>query len=108
MLRIFPSPLYSGERGRGEGEATWCPVATQDPYGIGPFSGSPPHPQPLSPEYGGEGSASATLFRCKDVVDFINPAWGFVVILHCNTFGVGSNRAQIVPECAAATPGFAL
>src|SRR5262249_51363576 len=38
----FPSPPYSGERGRSEGD--------EPPYA------SPPHPRPLSPEYGGEGT----------------------------------------------------
>ena len=37
----IPSPLYSGERGRGEG--------------VEPPHAMPPHPQPLSPEYRGEG-----------------------------------------------------
>ena len=37
----IPSPPYSGERGRGEG--------------VEPPHAMPPHPQPLSPEYRGEG-----------------------------------------------------
>ena len=46
-----PSPLYSGERGWGEGETAG--------------EVQPPHPRPLSPEYRGEGGVSRDSLRTQ-------------------------------------------
>ena len=75
-----PSPPYSGERGWGEG-ARLPPKKT-------------PHPQPLSPEYRGEGSLPGASHPCKV---FRRPP--FPVFVGCNS-GV---RGQVVTVDRGAT-----
>src|SRR5262249_35239361 len=62
----IPSPPYSGERGRGEGAE--------------PSQTTPPHPQPLSPEYKGEGSGVGPPTEVRESRRGAVPVSGIVVL----------------------------